>query len=274
MCRHQSLLRQVQMWTVFRVGVEDAAQLLNHLATLLHAVGIEQHTCLLLGSLALRRAENPYATTRRPPCSDKAIWGVRHGPMSAFLIPGYFTVEPNGTAELDPGQTWQFPADTGCSGVVGETPSADSTVTLSANFALQSDFPTDYLSSYSSWAGTWYIAIYSQPNCTGGGTVWTDCSAGYLTQPLSWAIRGGLCTAYDTTDCKNDDYDPAYTWYEGCHSYDASQFDTKTWLSVRCGADRPPANDELKVATVEMVVAEDPSPRPERAVYQRHALPR
>ncbi|KAH6617398.1 glycoside hydrolase family 18 protein [Chaetomium tenue] len=215
-----------------------------------------------------------------------------------FEVPGYFTIEADVTAELEPGADWEYPLpDSGtrseCDGVIGESAS-DNAVTLSANFAVQSNYPAEYLSSYSSWASltptttstaptapsqTWHLSIYSKPDCagdyyslsgtemdspfvkclalrgglprvsdtgptcswfTGGGGVWADCSASYLTQPRSWAIRGGTCTAYGNTDCHDDGHSQAYTWTEGCHNYDAAEADTKNWLAVRCGAVHAP----------------------------------
>ncbi|AEO66607.1 glycoside hydrolase family 18 protein [Thermothielavioides terrestris NRRL 8126] len=227
----------------------------------------------------------------------------------AFVVPGYFTMEPNGTAVMDPSDDGAAAGDDpgACStyDVGDSTPSDDDTVTLSANFAAKSDYPADYLSSYSSWAGleptttaaapaptktwVWGIAIYSEPNCTGdyysleGHNVdsYTDqCLQLRGSLPMSsdtgpscrWftgggtvcrgiSIYGGACTAYDTLDCELNGHAQGYypdPWDAGCHNYDESQFDTKTWVAVKCGAQNDWPNTDLKVAPVERVVAEVP----------------
>ncbi|KAL6695809.1 hypothetical protein J3F84DRAFT_407842 [Trichoderma pleuroticola] len=120
---------------------------------------------------------------------------------------------------------------------------------------------------------TWIIAIYSKPVCVGdyysleghnidsfdnqcivlrsgnlpnasttdmscqwftnGGSAWNDCSTSTLTQPVSWSVLGCVCIAYDTDNCTNDDtFDPS----EGCRNCISSSLDTKSWISLQCGA--------------------------------------
>lgn len=74
--------------------------------------------------------------------------------------PGFFTMEANGTAVPDPSQDdgaalagGGDPGTCGIDDVDTESASSDAnTVTFSANLAVKSDYPADYLSSYSSWA--------------------------------------------------------------------------------------------------------------------------
>ncbi|KUI60668.1 Killer toxin subunits alpha/beta [Cytospora mali] len=178
----------------------------------------------------------------------------------------------------------------------GDLDSSD-ILTIGTDFAVQSDFPSAYLSSWSSWAGlatttatatstsaaasataTWTIAVYSDTDCSGdyysleghnvdsttdsclvlrggdlgtgvtgagvscrwftdGGETWADCGTSTLTQPKSWRVKGGTCTAYDTDDCSSDGYEDAYTSAQGCHNYESSLDDTETWVALQCGAD-------------------------------------
>lgn len=215
-------------------------------------------------------------------------------------ITGLFTMFYNGTVEMDSNTTvydeleWSPTAGV-CAVVDDEDDENDDSeiLTLSASFAPESVFPTDYMSSWSSWAGlsptttttttaasptaTWSIAIYSEEDCAGdyysveghnldgssntclvlrdglssdvlssgvscrwftdGGFSWTDCDSSTLTQPLSWRVVGGVCTAYDNDSCSKDGYQDAYTPGQGCHNYDASLDDTQTWIAMTCGAE-------------------------------------
>ncbi len=91
-----------------------------------------------------------------------------------FEVDGYFTVDSNGTAVLAPGKEWESPdrnwaangVDDACSGlsdVGGDRGSDNAVATLTAGWATQSDYPADYLSSYSSWAN---LKPTSTPNVT------------------------------------------------------------------------------------------------------------
>lgn len=212
-----------------------------------------------------------------------------------------FTVYANGT--IDPPDNTTLAAEYEWSTSLGICAKADDedgdldssdVVTISSDWALQSAYPTDYLSSWSSWAGltattttspaaasataTWTLAVYSDADCSGdyysveghnidsssdtclvlqdsdlstesittgnscrwftdGGDTWADCSSSTLTQPKSWRVVRGVCTAFDTTDCSSDGYKDAYTPAEGCHNYDSDLDDTQMWLAVRCGAE-------------------------------------
>ncbi|OTA07313.1 hypothetical protein A9Z42_0082210 [Trichoderma parareesei] len=82
-----------------------------------------------------------------------------------------------------------------------------------------------------------------QKSSTGTTCLWfangafdgSDCSTSNLTQPLSWFVIGGVCTAYDTDTCSNNGDAQAYDPGEGCHNYSASNFGLKTWVSLQCG---------------------------------------
>jgi chitinase len=214
-------------------------------------------------------------------------------------IEGYLTLCSNGTAELAANRTlidqveWD-PSQGVCTkgDDIGndDTPDAFANITDFAQVLKPSDFPADYWSSWSSWAGllptttsaaptptaTWSIAIYSEVDCAGdyyvldgndidssddqclvlrdgnnpqksstgsscqwftnGGFDWADCSTSNLTQPLSWSVLGGVCTVYDTNTCTDNGDAQAYAPAQGCHNYNASNFDTKTWTSLQCGA--------------------------------------
>lgn len=231
-----------------------------------------------------------------------------------FVVDGYFTLTSNGTAELPANKTldgdleWNLIQGVCCrldDIVDSETLDAMATLTDFSQVLRPSDFPADYLSSWSSWAGltptttpaapiptaTWTIAIYSEPNCAGdyyslegynidssadqclvlrggdlpqtsnastscrwftnGGFSWDDCSTSTLTQPLSWSVLGGVCTAYDTNTCTDDGNADAYDPTQGCHSYSASNLDIKTWISLRCGA--LPNIGELRERSLQIV---------------------
>ncbi|PTB65189.1 carbohydrate-binding module family 50 protein [Trichoderma citrinoviride] len=80
---------------------------------------------------------------------------------------------------------------------------------------------------------------------TNGGFDWDDCSTSTLTQPLSWSVLGGVCTAYDTDTCTDDGNADAYDPAQGCHNHSASNLDTKTWVSLQCGAQPAIGDGEL-----------------------------
>ncbi|OTA05019.1 hypothetical protein A9Z42_0056530 [Trichoderma parareesei] len=264
----------------------------------------------LTGDFVARNSDNMvmYALTRYV---QKALGGVYpHHPLAPepptdvlprprFVVDGYFTIDSNGTVEIPTNHTLFDAVDYSsvkgvCLAADDEDGDADAdafiTVTGGTQIIAKTDFPADYLSSWSSWAGltptttsaapsptaTWTIAIYSEANCAGdyyvleghnlddssdqclgiragdlpqtstagnscqwftnGGNNRTNCSAGTLTQPLSWSVLGGVCTAYDTSDCSNDGNAQAYDPAEGCHNYSTSNNDLKTWVSLQCGA--------------------------------------
>lgn len=217
-------------------------------------------------------------------------------------ITDLFTMLSNGTVEMDANVTaydeLEWSPTAGVCGVLDDEDEAndDSQIlTLSAAFAEESVFPTDYLSSWSSWAGlsptttttsaaasataTWSIAIYSEADCAGdyysldghnlesssetclvlrggdlttdvstsdvscrwftdGGFQWDDCSSSDLTQPLSWRVVGGVCTAFDNDQCAADGAEDAYIPGQGCHNYSADADDAQTWIALHCGAER------------------------------------
>lgn len=63
---------------------------------------------------------------------------------------------------------------------------------------------------------------------------YSDCDSSPMTQPQSWQVKGGTCTAYDTGACDENGHDQSYSPYQGCHDYTSG--DTETWLALRCGA--------------------------------------
>lgn len=67
-----------------------------------------------------------------------------------------------------------------------------------------------------------------------GSSAYSACGSSPLTQPQSWQVKGGTCTAYRTDTCDEDGTDQAYSSYQGCHDY--SPGDTETWLAISCGA--------------------------------------
>lgn len=71
---------------------------------------------------------------------------------------------------------------------------------------------------------------------TDGGQVWNDCDASTLTQPLSWQIQNGVCTAYDNSACDNSANTDAYDSAQGCHNYNSDLDEAQTWVALRCGA--------------------------------------
>ncbi|OBT86430.1 hypothetical protein VE02_05307, partial [Pseudogymnoascus sp. 03VT05] len=110
-----------------------------------------------------------------------------------FVADDLFTILANGSFELPVNTTldddleWSLSMGV-CAMAEDEHGDADPSdiLTLSADFALQTDYPTDYLSSWSSWAGltpttttaatptstpaplpTWIMNIYSDTDCTG-----------------------------------------------------------------------------------------------------------
>ncbi|KAL0469374.1 hypothetical protein QR685DRAFT_444120, partial [Neurospora intermedia] len=216
-----------------------------------------------------------------------------------FVDSDLFSITTDGTVTLASNTTLLDEVAWDGSGVCAAIDDGDSSntdpsafLTISGGgFALQSDYPADYLSSLSSWHGltptttksaptptaTWRMAIYSEKDCSGdyysldghniesldmpclalrggslpqtsddgatclwftkGGGAWDSCDKSTLTHPLSWIVFGGTCTAYDTSNtCSHSALSQAYTPYEGCHNYDASAFDIKNWVSLRCGA--------------------------------------
>ncbi|KAF3769408.1 hypothetical protein M406DRAFT_324927 [Cryphonectria parasitica EP155] len=145
-------------------------------------------------------------------------------------------------------------------------PNPSGILTIGTNWAVQSEFPSTYHSSWSSWAGlatatstsaaarattTWILAVYSDTDCSGdyysleGHNVDStplrrasgSPTAATLTQPKSWSVVGGVCTAYDTTACSSDGTEDAYIEAEGCHNYLSDDNDTQTWIAVQCGAE-------------------------------------
>ncbi|TFA97437.1 hypothetical protein CCMA1212_010831 [Trichoderma ghanense] len=270
-----------------------------------------------VGTYTNRNAENLsiYALARYVQKALKNVYPhlpLAEGPPELvdplFELPGYFTLYSNGTAELPANETlfdeveWSLTQGVCAKGDdLGDGEGADSfaSVTDGAQVLRATDFPADYLSSWSSWAGltptttsavptptaTWTIAIYSEPDCAGdyyslegynldspddeclvlrgggipttsntsttcrwftnGGFDWDDCSTSTLTQPLSWSVLGGVCTAYDTDTCTDDGNADAYDPAQGCHNYSASNFDTKTWISLQCGAQPGIGDGEL-----------------------------
>ncbi|KAL2120204.1 hypothetical protein VTJ04DRAFT_4230 [Mycothermus thermophilus] len=81
--------------------------------------------------------------------------------FTVFTVPGYFSVDGNGTATLESGKDWEYPTtcseDGVCSDVSlkgGDRTDGNAIVTATAgDWATRSMYPDDYLSSYSSWAG-------------------------------------------------------------------------------------------------------------------------
>ncbi|KAL7802066.1 glycoside hydrolase family 18 protein [Trichoderma aethiopicum] len=237
-----------------------------------------------------------------------------------YELSGYVTLHNNGTVELPADRTlvdeaqWSLTQGVCAKGgdmEDGVGPDAFASITHTAQVLQPSDFPADYLSSWSSWAGltptttsasptptaTWTIAIYSEPDCAGdyyslegynldspddeclvlrgggipttsktgttcrwftnGGFDWHDCSTSTLTQPLSWSVLGGVCTAYDTDTCTDDGNADAYDPAQGCHNYSASNLDTKTWISLQCGAQPGIGNGEPGRRPLQMVQSGD-----------------
>ncbi|KAK4031213.1 glycoside hydrolase [Parachaetomium inaequale] len=130
-----------------------------------------------------------------------------------FEVSGYFTVEDNGTAA---GWAASGADDTysGVSDVGGDRGDDDAVVSLTTGFAAQTDYPADYLSSYSSTTkqclqlrgGLPQTSTTDAPTCR-----WFTNSGG------SWQIRKGSCSI------------------DGCYNSDGN-FDTEVWTAVNCGA--------------------------------------
>ena len=110
-------------------------------------------------------------------------------PDGRFVVPNLFTIYGNGSAELPDNTTvvdslsWD-PSDGTCvtSDDQDNGENQDDTITLvDTDLALESQFPSDYLSSWSSWAGltptttssvpsptaTWTMKIYRENDCSG-----------------------------------------------------------------------------------------------------------
>ncbi|KAL6895403.1 glycoside hydrolase family 18 protein [Trichoderma longibrachiatum] len=210
-----------------------------------------------------------------------------------YELSGYVTLYNNGTVELPADRTLVDEAQWSLSQGVcakgddiedGVRPDAFASITHTAQVLRPSDFPADYLSSWSSWAGltptttsasptptaTWTIAIYSEPDCAGdyyslegynidspddeclvlrGGGIPTTSKTGTTCR----CVLGGVCTAYDTDTCTDDGNADAYDPAQGCHNYSASNLDTKTWISLQCGAQPGIGNGELGRRPLQMV---------------------
>ncbi|KAL7782928.1 glycoside hydrolase family 18 protein [Trichoderma ceciliae] len=165
---------------------------------------------------------------------------------------------------------------------------ADAFFTVSgvSQVIVETDYPADYLSSciaiYSkvNYAGDYYVLeghnldgssdqylVIRTGNLpqtstmgnscqwfTNGGNTRANCSAGTLSQPLSWSVLGGVCTAHNTNDCSNDGNAQAYDPPESCHSYSASNNDLKTWVSLQCGAQVGPSRTQKHSSVVTKAV--------------------
>lgn len=110
-------------------------------------------------------------------------------PRPRFIVDDYFTIDSNGTVEIPANRTLLDAVDYGLyNGVCLASDDEDGDSNTDAFFTVdisqaivETDYPADYLSSWSSWAGstpttispassptaTWNIAIYSQANCAG-----------------------------------------------------------------------------------------------------------
>lgn len=72
---------------------------------------------------------------------------------------------------------------------------------------------------------------------TKSGGAWADCDSSPLTHPLSWQVIGGICTAYDNTECKLGIGGSNAYLAQGCHNYGAGPWDDPaTWLALKCSA--------------------------------------
>ncbi len=172
----------------------------------MRAYGVEHVKALArnyLGSLEVIRNSDSLTLYALTKYIQKALGNVYpHLPLAgespnsvsgAYRVPGYFSVESDGTAKLEPGAAWQYQEDgwtaagagDGCSGISdvdGDRGSDNGVVTLTAGWAAESDYPASYVMSYSSWAGlyttataadppaptaTWGLTVYSEPDCSG-----------------------------------------------------------------------------------------------------------
>ncbi|KAL6897060.1 hypothetical protein GGI43DRAFT_385685 [Trichoderma evansii] len=192
-------------------------------------------------------------------------------PRQRFIVDGYFTIDSNGTVEIPANRTLldavDYTLDMGvCLASDDEDGDSNADAFFTVNISqviVETDYPADYLSScQANCAGDYYVleghnldspsnqclvirnGNLPQTSTTGnscewftnGGSTRANCSAGTLTQPLSWRVLGGVCTAHDTGDCSNDGNAHAYAPGDGCHNYSTSNNDLKTWVSLQCGA--------------------------------------
>lgn len=154
----------------------------------------------------------------RPPPSD--VSGSDAGGTDYFDVSGLFNMSSDGTVVMD-GDTTEYdelawdPTVGACAAVDDEDGTGDDSqiLTLSASFAPESAFPTDYMSSWSSWAGLTTAqptptAIPTTPPAAPSPTPSYDCEGATLcsTTNVKWCDeavnnmdRGSkLYTASDT----------------------------------------------------------------------------
>ncbi|EEA25067.1 conserved hypothetical protein [Talaromyces marneffei ATCC 18224] len=162
----------------------------------------------------------------------------------ALTIPGYFTVYSNGTGDIL-NQTavdeisWSASMGVCAAGSDQDSGASNAAIaTVTSGWPVETDFPSDYLSSWSSWAGltptttstaptptaSWIISIYSENGCTGDyyvvegynyGTSNVQC-LDFQSLPLT-AETGATCGWYTNggasfTGCSNSNLTQPLSW--------------------------------------------------------------
>lgn len=69
---------------------------------------------------------------------------------------------------------------------------------------------------------------------TNRGKSTSDCNASTLDKPQSWIMEAGLCTVFDTKNCKSSLYSNAYTPDPKAPCQNRGKFDTPTFTSMNC----------------------------------------
>ncbi|KAJ5615597.1 hypothetical protein N7537_000711 [Penicillium hordei] len=69
---------------------------------------------------------------------------------------------------------------------------------------------------------------------TNRGKSISDCDASTLKRPQSWTVEAGICTVFDTKNCKSSLYSNAYTPELKAPCQNRGKFDTPKFLSMNC----------------------------------------
>ncbi|KAJ5208321.1 hypothetical protein N7449_002700 [Penicillium cf. viridicatum] len=69
---------------------------------------------------------------------------------------------------------------------------------------------------------------------TNRGKSTSDCDASTLERPQSWTVEAGICTVFDTKNCKSSPYSNAYTPELKAPCQNRGKFDTPKFLSMNC----------------------------------------
>jgi hypothetical protein len=156
------------------------------------------------------------------------LGGDPPGRVNLFTLPDLFSMPPNGTVEILNSTNFDDPSvlvgQGACAADDDEDGDSDpsNTLTLSAGFAVQSDYPADYLSSYSSWAGL------TPTTTTSSATPTPTCDD---TCKLN---NGNPCTC---TEDGCDDNSPSCCASGTCPSCDCNEDGCSTDSPACCGND-------------------------------------